>query len=65
MWTAVDGSSTNPSGLALDLPQVDCVSAEGARDVREVSESERPKSRVDLFRLQKIEFNLHNVGAKK
>ena len=28
------------------------------------SRDERRKSRVDLYRLQKIEFNLHNVGAK-
>jgi len=27
--------------LGLDLPQVDCVSAEGVRDAREVRESER------------------------
>ena len=33
------------------------------RNVREASESERRKSLVDLYRLQKIEFNLHN-GAK-
>ena len=31
---------------ALDLPQVDCVSAEDARDAREASEYERRKSRV-------------------
>ena len=27
--------------LGLDLPQVDCVSAEGVRDAREVRESEQ------------------------
>lgn len=27
--------------LGLALPQIDCVSAEGARDAREVSESKR------------------------
>ena len=27
--------------LGLDLPQVDCVSAEGVKDVRKVRESER------------------------
>ena len=46
--------------------QVDCESAEawGLRDAPEVSECERLKSRVHLFRLHKIAFNLHNVGAK-
>lgn len=31
---------------ALDLSQVDCVSTEDARETRETSEYERPKSRV-------------------
>ena len=41
------------------------VSAEGAKDARDASESELRKSRINLFCLQKIEFNLHNVCAGK
>ena len=41
------------------------VSAEGAKDARDARESELRKSRVNLFCLQKIEFNLHNVCAGK
>ena len=41
------------------------VSAEGAKDARDASESELRKSRINLFSLQKIEFNLHNVCAGK
>ena len=49
----------------LDLPTSRSrESAKGARNACEASESERRKSLVDLHRLQKIEFNLHNVGAK-
>ena len=43
----------------LDLPQVDCE----MRDKE--SEGRSRESRVDLFRLRNIEFNLHTVGAKK
>ena len=41
------------------------VSAEGAKEARDASESELRKSRINLFRLQMIEFNLPNVGAEK
>ena len=41
------------------------VSAEDAKDARDASESELRKSRINLFCLQKIEFNLHNVCAGK
>ena len=43
----------------VDLPQVDCE----MRDKE--SEGRSRESRVDLFRLRNIEFNLHIVGAKK
>ena len=35
------------------------------KDASKVSESKRHKLRVDLFHLQKIEFNFNNVGAKE
>ena len=44
------------------------VSAEGAKDVvdaRGASERELRKSRINLFCLQKIEFNLHNICEGK
>ena len=41
------------------------VSAEGAKDAPDASESELRKSRINLFCLQKIDFNLHNVCAGK
>ena len=41
------------------------VSAEGAKDLEMLARSELRKSRINLFCLQKIEFNLHNVCAGK
>ena len=38
------GFNAIPAKITLDLPRVDCVSAEGARDAREASEFERSKS---------------------
>ena len=50
--------------FGLTASQVDSVSAKGAREAREASENQRRNSRVDLLRLQEIEFNLHNAGEK-
>lgn len=43
------------------------VSAEGAKDARDATQSELRKSRINLFCLQKLRlnFNLHNVCAGK
>ena len=49
--------------LILQLQSL--VSAEGAKDARDASESELRKSRINLFCLQKIEFNFHNVCTGK
>ena len=51
--------------LNLDLPQVDCEMRDETRKARDEVPSRATKSRVDLFRLRNIEFNLHTVGAKK
>ena len=50
--------------LILHLPKVDCASAEDAKDTRYASESELRKSRINLFRLQKIEFNLQMLARE-
>jgi len=41
------------------------VSAECAKDARDASESELRKSRINLSRLQKTEFNLHNLHESR
>ena len=46
--------------INLHLPKVDCDVPESATKSRKRA----TKSRVDLFHLHEIEFNLHIVGAK-